>query len=325
MPQTNLTANPYRGLSVQEVDFDADSEWLLAWLVDREVYRRTDFVLLVSGDHAALLAVKDRRPAPAKTGEGLFTEVISGEVVAMPEQLVMIDSPDTDVGIASHMAEIAQRNRSAGVHTYVVRGRYKHVNFICSPEPVDVLVDEVVPPHPPKLVQMARQAISFDESLAPIRLTARLTSIPTLTRRRASRRSLLPCKGADAPSTAAGSAGESRAGTVDFLDAGPAYRDDWTLVGCRRSAQIFEHHYGEQPSIVDFCPLANAAAEASGPLRLTKCCQLERGITVVDNVATVPWGATLDEVRQALAGLLASLEPENDPVPRPGVTEGSHA
>jgi len=46
-----------------------------------------------------------------------------------------------------------------------------------------------------------------------------------------------------------------------------------------------------------------ATPAGDGGARLTKCCQLERGIRVDGQTAVVPWGATLDEVRQAIDGL----------------------
>ncbi len=222
-PVPNLMSRPYRGLSVQEVSFELTQTALLRWITGRNVYRRTAFVLVRNGSAGALIALGSR------AGTELFGPVTQARVLALPAEVAMVDSPATDVGNASAMAEVAGRHRSPGVKAYVVTGRYRHVNFIWRPQPVTVFVDEVVPPHPAKLVDMARQAVAFDEDLPPVALVQRLISIPQLARSGPGGSCLLPCQGA-----AGASAGEPG----QFLDRGPAYQPGWTLIGCRRSEQM---------------------------------------------------------------------------------------
>jgi hypothetical protein len=286
-PVPNLMSRPYRGLSVQDVTFELTEAALIRWIVGRDVYRRTEFILARNGNSGALIAIGRRE------GGDLFVPVSEARVVALPGQLEMVDSPATDVGNASAMAEAAARHHRPGAMAYAITGRYKHVNFIWQPQPVTVFVDEVVPPHPAKLVDMARQAIAYDEDLPPIALVQRLTSISQMARSIRGGKYLLPCQGAadEVPS------GEP----VQFLDTGPAYHPDWTLIGCHRSEQIFEHFYGQRPDSISFCPEQSGAGAPPGARRLTKCCLIERGIRAHGNVAVVPWGARLDEVRSALA------------------------
>jgi hypothetical protein len=286
--RSNLTARPYRGLSVQDVVVDLTASALTKWIVGRDVYRRTEFVLARRAGLAALIIVEKA------AGPDLFVPVVGARVVATTEQIVQIESPDTDVGNATAVAEVAGRHRAPGTLAYVVTGRYRHVNFIWRPEPVVLYVDEVVPPHPPKLVDMVRQAVGFDEDLPPVQVVSRLISLPMLMRTHPQPSYLLPCRGA----------GSRSAGVeVSYLDAGPAARDDWALVGCERSRQIYQHHYGDLPATIDFCPEAVAAPGVSGP-RVTKCCLLERGVRIDGNVAVVPWGANLDEVRSAVVAVM---------------------
>jgi hypothetical protein len=54
---------------------------------------------------------------------------------------------------------------------------------------------------------------------------------------------------------------------------------------------------------VDFCPRLRPA---NGATTLLKCCLLERGIEQEDHRLTVPWGASLEEVREALHRLVAA-------------------
>jgi hypothetical protein len=309
-PVPNLMSRPYRGLSVQDVDFELTQAALLAWIIGRDVYRRTEFVLVrgpgagAGTGTAALVALEPRLSTE------LFGPVREARVLAAGAELELVDSPGTDVGNATDLARAAGRHRRPGVLAYVVTGRYRHVNFIWDPQPVTVLVDEVVPPHPAKLVDMARQAIAFDEDLPPIDLVQRLISIPQLMRTALGDGCLLPCRGA-AEISGASAAAAGR--PVDFLDAGPAYHDNWTLVGCGRSEQIYQHFYGRPAQTVSICPeqfgpelLGGSSFRGAGDdqaPRLTKCCLLERGITARENVVVVPWGARLDEVRTALTVL----------------------
>lgn len=305
-PAPNLMSRPYRGLSVQDVDFRLTEAALLEWITGRPVYRRTEFIVVRGpgagrGTGAAALVVLDPR-----RGEDLFAPVRAARVLAVGAELELVHSPETDVGNATALAAAAARHYRPGVLAYVVTGRYRHVNFIWEPRPVTVFVDEVVPPHPAKLADMARQAIAFDEDLPPIALIQRLISIPQLVRTARGGGCLLPCRGA-ADQVPAG-------GSVDFLDAGPAYRQDWTLIGCDRSEQIYEQFYGHPARMVSICPrqssppgrstVLSGGAGGGGVPRLTKCCLLERGITDHGRVVVVPWGARLDEVRSALALLV---------------------
>jgi len=160
-PPANLISRPYRGLSVQDVTVDLTHAALNEWITGRDVYRRTEFMLARRDGRAALLAL-EKTPGP-----DLFRPVLSARVLASADQVVLIDDPGTDVGNATALSGIAGRHRSPGAIAYVVTGRYRHVNFILRPEPVVLFVDEVVPPHPPKLVDMVHQAIRFDEDLPP--------------------------------------------------------------------------------------------------------------------------------------------------------------
>lgn len=111
--------------------------------------------------------------------------------------------------------------------------------------------------HPPKLGDMVRRAVGFDENLAPVRVVSWLISIRNPMRTRPSRPTSCPRRGA----------GDRTAGVdVSYLDAGPDVRDDWAVTGCERSQQICEHDYGDVPAIIDPCPdTVVGAAGISGP------------------------------------------------------------
>jgi hypothetical protein len=92
---------------------------------------------------------------------------------------------------------------------------------------------------------------------------------------------------------------------VEFLDERPP-RQDWTMVGCARSRSLHQWFYGDLPAeVVELCPRVRSVPADMPVLR--KCCLLEDHNETDGGGVTVPWGASLDQVRQALAQL-ASVE-----------------
>jgi hypothetical protein len=192
-----------------------------------------------------------------------------------------VNDESVDTGNATQLARVAQ-----DAFVTVVQGRFQHVNFIVAPAPARIRVVEVVPPHPPKLLEMARAVLDFDEDLPPVELDYEAIDMRELAR--GADHYLFPCRCSGLDLDGA---------RVDFLDAGPP-RADWTLVGCERSRQIHEALYGaDPPERIDFCPRLTAPGD--GP-ELIKCCLLERGIERDGGRLVVPWGATLEEVRSAI-------------------------
>jgi hypothetical protein len=286
-PAPNTITRPYRGLSVQEVDVPLVEPALIEFLLGREVYRRSEYLVLRNDGETALVAVRKASDEP------LFSRVVEARVLAKPDEVVSIHAPDTDVGNATALARLARAQARQGARAYVVQGRYEHVNFIWEPAPIRVRVTEVVPPEPPKLLDMAAQVVAFDEDLPPVELVLDAVDIRALAAGHPAGRYLLPCRGS----------GVDLDGEVEFLDTRPKERRDWLLVGCERSLQFHRHFYGDEPPSVDICPRQRAARPRSSDPTLTKCCLLERGVELEDRTAAVPWGANLDEVRSALRWL----------------------
>jgi hypothetical protein len=290
-PAPNTITRPYRGLSVQEVGVPLTPDGIEGLLRDREIYRRTAFLVLRNGPDTALVAVRPADPAP------LFSPVAELRVLSGPQTTLWITDSDADVGNATSLASVALKHQRDGVLAYVVQGKFEHVNFVWRPAPVQIRVTEVIPPHPPKLLAMAEQVVAYDEDLPPIDLILDAVDVAELVAANPAPHYLLPCRGSGMPAE----------GEVSFLDTHPAYHDDWLLIGCERSRQFHNHFYLTEPARVDLCPKARVAGKPGAPV-LTKCCLLERGIEIHRNTAVVPWGANLDEVRAALRAL-CGIEP----------------
>jgi hypothetical protein len=286
-PAPNTITRPYRGLSVQDADVALTPRGIEGLLRDREIYRRTAFLVLRNGPDTALVAVRPADPAP------LFSPVAELRILSGPEATLWITDPGTDVGNATSLATTALKHQRDGVLGYVVQGKFEHVNFIWRPAPIQIRVTEVIPPHPPKLLAMAEQVVAYDEDLPPIDLILDAVDVTDLVAANPAPHYLLPCRGSGMPAHQ----------QVSFLDTHPPYHDDWLLIGCERSRQFHNHFYLTEPARVELCPKARVVASQPGTPVLTKCCLLERGIEIDGTRAVVPWGANLDEVRAALRTL----------------------
>lgn len=285
----NLVPRRYRGVSVAAVDVALTQEALAGHLLGREAYRRTEFVVARRADEVAVARVSKA------SDDDLFSPIVSVELLAGPDDCAFVRASEVDTGIPSALARIA-RERAPEARCVVVEGLYNHVSFILDPAPVRLRVVEVVPPQPPKLVDQVRRVLESSEDLPPIEVIPDVVDLERLASERPASRYLFPCRGSGA--VAGGVA-------VDYLDERPP-RADWVLVGCHRSLELHRWFYGDEPPCVQMCP--RELASASDATTLTKCCLLEAGLAVQANSVTIPWGATLDEVRHGLGAAVAAGE-----------------
>lgn len=294
----NFVPLRYRGVSVATVPpavaLEADA--LAAHFLGRDAYRRTRFVVArrdpdVPGP-TALLRVE------RASDTDLFAPVTAVHLLAGQQECVYVVEPGADTGIPSVLAAVA-RERAPGAAAVVVQGRYEHVNFILDPQPLRIEVRDVVPPEPAKLADQARRMVEVMEDLAPVELVSRPVRLADLAAQAPADHYLLPCRGSGAQLPDV---------EVSYLDEHPD-RADWTLLGCERSRQIHRHFYGGDAPGVDFCPkLGLAQARPPHPV-LTRCCLQEEHVEHGDGWTCVPWGSSLELVREALRGLVEREAP----------------
>jgi hypothetical protein len=292
MPR-NLVPGKYRGVAVAHVDGRLDLASLRQRFIGREAYRRTRFIVVRNGDRTAIVRV--RKPS----NEPLFSPITDVELVAGADECAYLHCPEVDTGVPSALAAAAL-SQAPSMRAVVVQGRYEHINFIVGPSPLTVTIREISPPQPPKLVDQARRVLDVTETLPPMELVPDVVCLADLAAQRPSDRYLVPCRGSgfDLPGT-----------HTSYLDERPPHQM-WMLVGCERSQQIHEWFYGKRADHLDICPRARPAI--AGPL-LTKCCLFEDGIVVEAGQATVPWGASLEQIREALVALAEAWEPAWSP------------
>lgn len=312
MTGPNFVPERYRGVAVATVppDVALTADALRKHLLGRDAYRKTRFVVarhpppdLTNG---TLVQLCRTRVPFVRTGgvavvrvtrasaDSLFSPITAVELIAGPDECAYVVDPDVDTGVPSALAAAAL-DRAPHARVVVVEGRYAHVNFIVEPRPLRIVVRDVAPPEPAKLLDQARRMLAVAEELPPVELVDDVVELGELAARTPAEHYLLPCRGSGAVVAGA---------RVSYLDEHPE-RADWTLLGCARSRQIHRHFYGDEPPSVDLCPRADPPP---GPV-LTKCCLQEEHLEEGDGWVSVPWGSSLRVVGEALARLAAKGDP----------------
>ncbi len=287
----NFVPLPYRRVSYQFYAGAFNADAIIDHLLSREVYRRTDIVVLHNDMNEYAVAAVQRA-----SSETLFSRVDAVEVLALPDRCAFIVAPETDPANRSALAKLAVELGLGPEETLVVQGAFDHINVIHRPDPLMLRVVEVAPPEPPKLYKMAEHVLSYAD-LPPICLQLERIDLQQLCAQTEAEAYLVPCR----------SGGLDNLGApLFFLDERPPQRQPWTLIGCERSLQFHRHYYGDEPPRVEMCPRQLAAA--SPQATLLKCCLLEFDIEYDGATAVVPWGADLAMIERALSLLAQGVE-----------------
>ncbi len=289
--QKNFVPLPYRRVSYQPYNGIMDSGMITNHLLQRELYRRTDIVVLHNDKQEYAVAAVQR----AETDE-LFTHALAVEVLALPNQCHFINAPDIDPANRSALAKLADDKGFGIEDTLIVQGAFDHINILHRPDPLRIRVVEVAPPEPPKLYKMAEQVLSYAD-LPPILLQLERIDLKRLCESTPAQAYLVPCRSGGLDDLGA---------PVFFLDERPAERQPWTLIGCERSLQFHRHYYHDEPPRVEMCP--RQLASASHLPTLVKCCLLEFDIEFDGDTAVVPWGADQAMIERALTGLAQGVD-----------------
>jgi len=284
--QENFVPLPYRCVSFQPYDGEMDADVIEQYLLNREVYRRTDIIILHNSRQEYAVAAVQRAGS-----ETLFGPVERLEILALPDDCVFIQDSNTDPANRSALAKLAVKQGVSHEQTAIVVGAFDHINIIHHPNPMRLRVLEVVPPEPPKLYHMIEQVLSYAD-LPPIMLELETIDLRDLAGTVTPEAYLVPCR--------SGGLTHLRA-PVYFLDERPEQRKNWTLLGCERSLQFHRHYYGDEPPRVEMCP--RKLLKPDGKATILKCCLLEYDIEQEDNLIIVPWGTDLNMIEKALRQL----------------------
>src|ERR1700758_512210 len=87
----NLVPLPYRRISVQHYEGPMSVDAITTLLLNREAYRRTDFIVLRGeGTETAVVAITRAESEP------LFSHITSVEVLALPDTCTFEERPEVD-------------------------------------------------------------------------------------------------------------------------------------------------------------------------------------------------------------------------------------
>ncbi|MBI2855070.1 MAG: hypothetical protein HYX87_09170 [Chloroflexi bacterium] len=285
-----------REVSLKRVSFPITKENILAEAVGKSAYINTNYMVLNNGPDWAVVRIRRAR------GDGLLQPISRIEVLSMPEDTAFVEKPEVDVQNPSVMVRIAE---DMGKDALVVKGRFEHVSFVHEEKTTPLVVFDVVPPDPPKIVQLAEAALDTGRIRKPLRIVPRILNLNELARARNTRYVVFPCYASSLSSL------ESEDNAL-YLDQSPVLKaplNEITLVGCDLSRNIFASLYGGVPAFMDLCPknMIQAVPEAC----LCRCCVVDEGHQIEGNAAFVPWGASVGEVEEAIIDLFG-LELDQD-------------
>ncbi|MDD4185211.1 MAG: hypothetical protein PHX75_01010 [Candidatus Methanomethylophilaceae archaeon] len=273
-----------KDVSVREVDFPLTEENITRMFGSWSAYTRTEEMVLINGsDHATVRIEKEK-------GTGLFRPVVSFEIVSLPDNTDLIEDHALDVLNVPAMARIQAGHPGRAV---VVKGMFDHVSFVFGLEPVRLRVIDSVPPSPSKLSVLVQKALDSGFVEHPIIQECVDVDMAVLSKDVTSGPIMFPCAVSGLKSSV----------PVSYLDSAPDADADVTLVGCHLSKRIFESLYGFEPRFINTCPADYAPND--GVKTITKCCKVKNGHRMEGDLVSVPWGATIPEVAEALNALFA--------------------
>lgn len=289
-----------RMVSVKKVSFPLTEKNIMEEASRKPAYVATNYMVLNNGTDWAVLKVYKAN------GSGLFRKIEKVEIVSLPQNTAYVESPDIDVQNPSVIVAMAEKT---GKEALVVKGKFEHISFVYREQTTPLVVFDVVPPNPPKIVELVEAALNTGRIRKPIRIIPKIVDLNEVARARNTKYVMFPCY-------AASLAGLESGTDVLYLDQAEDLKvpaSEITLVGCELSLRIFISLYGVKPAFIDHCPkrLLHTVSEAA----ICRCCVVDDGHGIEGNAAYVPWGASVGEVEEALIDLF-KLEideaPEND-------------
>ena len=273
-----------KDVAVKEVDFPLRQEEIARRIRGKKAYTRCDHYVLMNGEDLAVVKVTKAE------GKELFRPIIAHEVLSLPSDTVLVRDPEVDVLNSPAMAKMSLGHPGK---TVVVEGQFNHVSFVAPGEVLELEVLDVVPPSPSKLSVLVERALASGMVDLPVVPAYREIDLNELAKGVRTEGVLFPCK-------ASGLKSEKK---MFYLDQVPTIDANVTLVGCDLSGRIYRSLYRSEVPRIEMCP--QELAPGDGKKRLVKCCKVRNGHQIKGDMAIVPWGATVQEVADAITALFS--------------------
>jgi len=284
MPKTALTPGHCKEVSVKEVDFPLTPREITKNLQGKHFYRLTRYLILHRKDKTAVIEIKEKDER-----DGLFWPLKKFRIISLPRDTVWVEDPGVDV---LNPNALLQKAKNYSEETVVVKGAYEHVSFISGRECPTLKIFDTIPPEPPKLLCLVEKALETAAIPHPLKLEVELTDLGELARK-ATTPVMYPCSASELPDA-------HFLDRTEKIDPGKT-----TLVGCTTSKKIFEEIYQRPPHV--FIQMCQREKTAPVP-HIAKCCEIRSGYERNGLGVLVPWGATVEEVKEALEDLFKKGE-----------------
>lgn len=282
-----------REVGVKNVTFHLTEENIKDRLIGNLAYKKTEYLILINGDKRAIVKVKKPQ------SEELFSQIEDVMVISLPDTTKYLEDPNINVLSPTQMTEAAN---SLGTETLIIKGMFEHMSFIHKEELVPLVVYDVVPPEPPKLIKLVHNALYSGSVGIPVKIIPNIHDLREITKKCTKNNIVFPCHASELTSDK----------KTFYLDQVPAFQEnelsDICLIGCDLSLRIFKTLYKIEPEFFNFCPKMRTLDEKPKYKTITKCCELKEGFERMGNIVVVPWGATQKEVEDALNELLTVSE-----------------
>ncbi len=271
-----------KDVSIRDVDFSLTKESIDSQMKDWNSYTRTEYMVFRNDDRYAVVHFLSKEKSTS-----LFKKVNKFKILALPDDIIYIEIPDLDVLNVPALAKIQQMHPNKGI---VVKGMFSHVVFIKDLEPLYLHIVDNIPPSPAKLTVLVQKALDSGFIDYPIIPVEHIIDMDDSIGNANTESIMFPCK-------VSGLKGGRR---TYYLDEAPDIEEDVTLIGCHLSKRIFESIYGKEPDFINVCP----ADFTEGKRKcIVKCCKIKNDHVINDEIAQVPWGATVPEVVDAINDL----------------------
>ena len=278
-----------RKVGVKNVTFPLIEDNIKNKLIGNLAYKKTDYLILINGDERAIVKVKKPQ------SEELFSQIEDVNIISLPSSTRYLDDPNINVLSPTQMAETAEKQ---GAETLVIKGMFEHISFIHKEEVVPLVVYDVIPPEPPKLIKLVKTALYSGSIGVPVKIISRIQDLRETEKKCTKNNIIFPCHASDLTSDK----------KTFYLDQDPEFQEnelnDICLIGCDLSLRIFKTLYNSEPEFFNICPRKRTIDNQPKELTITKCCDLKEGFERMGNIVVVPWGATQKDVEDALNELL---------------------
>lgn len=283
-----------REVGVKKVLFPLTKRNIREEASGKSAYTNTNYMVLNNGSDWAVLRMAKARE------QALFRKIDKMEIVSLPADTAYIENPEVDVQNPSVMVRMAEE---AGKDALIVKGKFEHISFVHKERTTPIVVFDVVPPNPPKIVELAEAALGTGRIRKPIRIIPNIMDLNEVAQSRTTKYVMFPCY-------ASALNGVENALYLDQLPSLKMPVSELTLIGCDLSLRTFISLYGEKPVFIDMCP-KKMIRDTSEPC-LSRCCIIDEGYEIEGNAAYVSWGASAGEVEEAIINLLG-LELDHTP------------